>query len=132
MRRQTQTGGPDTVDLSSNEEGKAVDYTFLANLHQEFVLPEKGILSRVLHKDVHANVTLFGFAAGEELSSHSAPTPAFLYFLEGEAEVQLGDDKVKAQPGSFVYMTPMLPHGIAARTAVRMFLVQMKAIAPPS
>jgi len=46
--------------------------------------------------------------------------------------VQLGDDKVKAQPGSFVYMTPMLPHGIAARTAVRMFLVQMKAIAPPS
>ena len=44
----------------------SVDYTFLANLQQEFALPEKGILSRVLHKDEHANVTLFGFAAGEE------------------------------------------------------------------
>jgi quercetin dioxygenase-like cupin family protein len=36
------------------------------------------------------------------LSAHSAPTPAILYFIEGEAEVQLGDDKVSAKPGSFI------------------------------
>lgn len=104
-----------------------MDYTFLTNLQTEFVLPEKGILSRVLHKDDHVNVTLFGFSAGEALSVHSAPTPAVLYFIEGEAEVQLGDDKVNATLGSFVYMPPMLPHGISAKTAVRMLLVQMKA-----
>ena len=104
-----------------------MDYSFLANLQQEFALPEKGILSRVLRKDEHTIVTLFGFAEGEELSAHSAATPAVLYFLEGEAEVELGDDKVEAQPGSFVYMPPMLPHGIHARTALRMLLVQMKA-----
>ena len=104
-----------------------MDYTFLVNLQTEFTLPEKGILSRVLHKDEHANVTLFGFSAGEALSAHSAPTPAILYFIEGEAEVQLGDDKVSAKPGSFIYMPPMLPHGISAKTAVRMLLVQMKA-----
>ena len=28
-----------------------MDYTFLANLQQEFTLPEKGILSHILHKD---------------------------------------------------------------------------------
>jgi len=39
----------------------------------------------------------------------------------------LGKDKVSAQPGSFVYMPPMLPHGISAKTALRMLLVQMKA-----
>ncbi len=103
-----------------------MDYTFLANLQTEFVLPEKGILSRVLHKDDHVNVTLFGFSAGETLSAHSAPTPAVLYFIEGEAEVLLGDDKVHAQPGSFVYMPPMLSHGISAKTPLRMLLVQMK------
>jgi quercetin dioxygenase-like cupin family protein len=103
-----------------------MDYKFLADLQAEFALPEKGILSRVLHKDEHANVTLFGFSAGETLSSHSAPTPAVLYFIEGEAEVLLGEDKVNAQPGSFVYMPPMLPHGISARTPLRMLLVQMK------
>jgi quercetin dioxygenase-like cupin family protein len=103
-----------------------MDYTFLANLQQEFVLPEKGILSRVLHKDDYVNVTLFGFSAGQELSAHSAPTPAVIYFLEGEAEVQLGEDKVQAQSGSFVYMPPMLTHGILAKSPLRMLLVQMK------
>ena len=106
-----------------------MDYTFLANLHTEFALPEKGILSHVLHKDEHVNVTLFGFSAGEELSAHSAPTPAILYLLEGEANVQLGQDTVNAQAGSFVYMPPMLPHGILAKTQVRMLLIQMKC--PP-
>lgn len=72
------------------------------------------------------NVTLFGFSTGEELSAHSAPTPAVLYFLEGEAEVKLGEDKVNAQPGSFVYMPPMLPHGISAKTPLRMLLVHVK------
>ena len=103
-----------------------MDYTFLANLQQEFVLPEKGILSRVLHKDDYVNVTLFGFSAGQELSAHSAPTPAVIYFLEGEAEVQLGEDKVQARSGSFVYMHPMLTHGILAKSPLRMLLVQMK------
>jgi quercetin dioxygenase-like cupin family protein len=104
-----------------------MDYAYFADLQKEFTLPEKGILSRVLHKDERVNVTLFGFSAGEELSAHSAPTPAILYFIEGGGEVQLGADRVKAQPGSFIYMPPMLPHGITAKTAVRMLLVQMKA-----
>ena len=76
-----------------------MDYTFLANLQQEFAIPEKGILSNVLQKDEYVNITAFGFAAGQELSAHSAPTPAVLYFLEGEAEVQLGEDRVQAQAG---------------------------------
>jgi quercetin dioxygenase-like cupin family protein len=104
-----------------------MDYTFFANLQQELTLPEKGILSHVLHKDEKVNVTLFGFAPGEELSAHSAPTPAVLYFLEGQAELQLGPDTVEAQPGSFVYMPQMLSHGISAKTGLRMLLVQMKA-----
>lgn len=103
-----------------------MDYTFLANLQNELTLPEKGILSHVLYKDDYANVTLFGFAAGEELSAHSAPTPAILYFLEGTAEVQLGDNKVGAQAGSFIHMPAMLLHGISAKSPVRMLLVQIK------
>jgi quercetin dioxygenase-like cupin family protein len=104
-----------------------MDYTFIADLPAEAKLPDKGILSNVLHKDSDANITLFGFSAGQELSAHSAPTPAVLYFLEGDADVQLGKDIVHATAGSFVYMPPMLPHGIAAKTPVKMLLVQMKS-----
>ncbi len=108
-----------------------MDYKFIADLFAEASLPDKGILSNVLHKDENLNVTLFGFAAGQELSAHSAPTPAILYFLEGEAAVQLGEDVVQATAGSFVFMPPMLPHGIRAITPIKMLLVQLKA-SPPS
>lgn len=103
-----------------------MDYAYLANLQTEFQLPEKGIHSQVIHKDEFVNVTLFGFAAGEELSSHTAPTPAVLYFLEGEAEVMAGDDKLQAQPGSLIYLRPSLPHAVSTRAATRMLLVQVK------
>ena len=103
-----------------------MNYAFVANLPDEITVPEQGILSRVLHKDENATVTAFGFSAGEELSAHSASTPAILYFLEGEAEVQLGEETKLAQPGSFVYMPPMLLHGISTKSPVKMLLIQIK------
>ncbi|MDR3426040.1 cupin domain-containing protein [Silvimonas sp.] len=103
-----------------------MDYTFFNSLASEISLPEKGILSNVLRKDEYVNITTFGFAAGQELSAHSAPTPAVLYFLEGAADVRLGDDTVSAQAGSLVYMPPMLTHGISAKSPVKMLLVQFK------
>ena len=38
-----------------------MDYTFLANLHQEITLPEKGILSYVVHKDDRSTSPSSGF-----------------------------------------------------------------------
>jgi quercetin dioxygenase-like cupin family protein len=104
-----------------------MNYTFFASLANEMAPPEKGILSNILHNDEYVNITAFGFAAGQELSAHSAPTPAVLYFLEGDAEVRLGDDTVSARTGSFVYMPPMLTHGICAKSPVKMLLIQIKA-----
>lgn len=69
---------------------KSVDYTFLADLHKEFASPEDGILSRILHKDGNVNITLFGFSSGQELSAHSAPTPAILYYWHGPPPQPLG------------------------------------------
>lgn len=103
-----------------------MDYKFLADLNTEITVPESGILSRVLQKDGSVNITLFGMAVGEEISSHSAPTPAILYFLEGEATVQLGIDTLEARAGSFAFMPPMLPHAIAANRPTKMLLIQVK------
>jgi len=106
-----------------------MDYTFFVSLANEISLPEKGILSNVVHKDEYVNITAFGFAAGQELSSHSAPTPVALYFFEGEADVRLGDDTVITHGGSFVYMPPLLVHGICAISSVKMLLIQIKTTA---
>jgi hypothetical protein len=74
-----------------------MDYKFIADLLADVNVPTEGILSRVLQKDEHVNITLFGFSPGQELSTHSAPTPAVLYFLNGEADVTLGDDVHQAK-----------------------------------
>lgn len=103
-----------------------MNYMYIENLVKEFEIPEKGILSRVLQKDEHVNITLFGFSAGHEIASHSASTPATIYVLEGEAEIQLGEDTVQATAGALIYMPPQLPHAISAKTPLRMLLTQMK------
>jgi quercetin dioxygenase-like cupin family protein len=105
---------------------KQMPYKFIADLLADVKVPNEGILSRVLQKDEHVNITLFGFSSGQELSTHSAPTPAVLYFLNGEADVTLGEDVHHAKTGSFAYMPPLLPHAIAAKTATMMLLVQIK------
>jgi quercetin dioxygenase-like cupin family protein len=103
-----------------------VNYTFISDLAAEVQVPEKGILSRVLRKDEYVNITLFAFSAGEELSAHSAATPAAIHFVEGNAMVSLAEDTVQATAGSFIYMPPMLSHGIVAITAVKMLLIQVR------
>jgi|SRR5512146_217594 quercetin dioxygenase-like cupin family protein len=103
-----------------------MDYNFIEDLLVAAEVPKEGIHSRVLQKDEHVNITLFGFSAGQELSTHSAPTPAVICILNGEADITLGDDVHHAKAGSFAYMPPLLPHAIAAKSATTMLLIQMK------
>ncbi len=98
-------------------------YTFIPDLPHDITPPEKGILSRTLHKDEQVRITLFGFAPGEELSAHTAPHPAVLYFLQGEAKLRLGDDTMDAHAGSLAHMPAHLPHAIQAKTPLVMLLV---------
>ena len=69
---------------------------------------------------------MFGFASGQELSEHTASMPALLYFVEGEAAITLGEDELSAKPGTWVQMTPRLPHSIRAETPVIMLLMLFK------
>ena len=97
-------------------------------LIKEIEVPERGILSRTLHEDSDVKVVLFGFSPGQELSAHTAPMPASLYFLEGEADVTLGADTHAVKAGAFVHMPPYLNHGIAAKSPLVMLLIMVKGL----
>jgi len=101
-------------------------YTVLGNLNCEIEAPEDGTLSRTIHQDEHLKAVLFGFSAGQELSEHTAATPAVLHFLSGEAEVGLGEETVEAGAGTWIHMPPQLPHSIRAETPVTMLLLLLK------
>ncbi|MCH7839614.1 MAG: cupin domain-containing protein [Planctomycetes bacterium] len=89
-------------------------------------VPTQGTLSRTLYSDDRIKAIWFGFAAGEELSEHTASMPAILHFLQGEARLTLGDEVREARPGTWVYMRPNLPHSIKAKTPVVMLLTLIK------
>ncbi|MCI0393755.1 MAG: cupin domain-containing protein [Chloroflexi bacterium] len=105
-----------------SEQGRP--YHYVANLLELLPeIPADSIISRTVHSDAGLKATLFGFAAGQELTEHTASRPAVLHFLEGEAEVSLGQETMTAGPGAWIYMPPHLTHAIRAKTPVVMLLL---------
>lgn len=113
-------------DKTESEAGNpaTLDYKVITDLLE--LMPEvtaDTIVSRTVFSDDHLKAILFGFAAGQELSEHTAARPAVLHFLSGEAEVTLGEDKFEARPGMWVHMPANLSHSVAAQTPVAMLLL---------
>ena len=94
-------------------------YTFLADLAAEVDVPADGILSRTIHQDDRIKVVLFAFAAGQELSEHTASMPAILHVLSGQVRLTLGDQTHEAGPGTWVHMPANLQHSLLAQTRQR-------------
>jgi len=103
------------------------DFTLLENLAGEIdEIPEDSIISKTIADNEQFKAVLFGFSPGQGLSEHRVPQNAVLHFLEGEAQVTLGNEQRQAWPGAWVHMPPDLPHSIRARSAVKMLLLMLK------
>ena len=106
-------------------------YTYIPNMLEQIPdIPADSIVSQTIYSDKGVKAILFAFAAGQELSEHTSAQIASLYFVEGEADITLGDDRLTAQPGTWVHMPPHLPHSIVAKSSVLMLLTMYKP--PPS
>ena len=111
-----------------------MDYTYIADLAQrarelqQEGYPSEHIQGRAVFTDEHVKAIAFPFAAGQTLHEHTAPHPAMLYFVEGEADVTLGDDAVEAHAGTWIHMPPKLPHSIHARTDTVMLLLILRRV----
>lgn len=103
------------------------EYRFFADVAQEMKeIPADSIVSRTVYSDAAVKVTLFGFAAGQELSEHTASTPAVLHFLKGSARLTLGGEEREAGAGTWVHMPANLQHSLLAETPVVMLLLLFK------
>ncbi len=102
------------------------NYTYLDQLDLLLdEIPPDSILSRTVFQDQSLKILLFVFQPGQELSEHTAAVPAILHFLEGEADLTLGEESKSARTGTWVHMPPNLPHSIhaASRTIMMLTLV---------
>ena len=103
-------------------------YSFIADLAAQIPdIPADSIISRTVYSDEAVKAVLFGFAAGQELSEHTASSPAILHFVKGEARLTLGGDSMEAGAGTWAHVPPNLPHSILAKTPVVMLLLLLKS-----
>ena len=84
------------------------------------------IVSRTFVQRPDLSITLFSFAAGEGVSTHSAPGDAMVYILEGEAKITLGGVPVTAKTGEMVVMPANVPHAVDAEKDFKMLLTVVK------
>ena len=87
---------------------------------------EGRVVSLTLVQNEGLTITLFAFAKGEGVSTHSAPGDAMVYILDGEASITVGDEKFLAHTGQTLVMPSQIPHGLDAVEIFKMMLILVK------
>ena len=85
---------------------------------------DHGITSRALLTAPSLRVTLFHFAAGQELSEHTTPARALIQVLAGRCEFTLPTGKQALAPGDLLHLPPGLPHAVHATEDVTLLITQ--------
>ena len=105
---------------------------FTAELDALALYTDHGIVSKAVYESPGLSVVLFTFDAGQQLSEHTASVPAIIHLLEGEAEVQLGEQRIDGKPGFWAYLPANLPHAIRAKTRLAMLLTMLRREEAPA
>ena len=71
-------------------------------------------------------MTLFAFAAGQQLTEHATPARALVQILSGACEFTLGGKKTLLHAGDLAHMPPNLPHAVSATEAFSMLLTTIR------
>ena len=80
------------------------------------------VVSRTLMQHEGVSLTLFAFAAGEGLTSHTTPADAFVLILEGEAVIEISGERTTLVTGEAIVMPANVPHAVTAQTRFKMLL----------
>lgn len=80
------------------------------------------ITSRTLAQNEAVSITLFAFAAGEEISTHDSQGDALVYLLEGTGRFIVGGVTYTVEAGQALVMPAQIPHSVHADQAFKMML----------
>lgn len=84
---------------------------------------EGQIVSRTLVQNKAVSITLFAFGANEEISTHESKGDAFVYVLDGTANITIADDKFDVSVGQSIVMPANIPHSVEGKDPFKMMLV---------
>jgi quercetin dioxygenase-like cupin family protein len=95
-------------------------------LAQLVAFQDEAIVSRIVYKGAGGQMTVFAFAAGQELTEHTSPFDAFVQVLEGRVELRIGGAPVEAGPGDLALMPGGVPHAVRALSPFKMLLTMYR------
>ena len=102
-------------------KGKALDVKTLVEYSAN------SIVSKTLIDTKAGTITAFSFDAGQALSEHTAPYDAVVQIVDGEAEITIGGNAVRASAGKMVVMPANVPHALQATKRFKMLLTLIRA-----
>jgi len=73
------------------------------------------------------SITIFAFDKGEGLSEHTTPFDAFVYLIEGKAEITISGKSHVLEEGQMIIMPANEPHALKALERYKMMLVMIKS-----
>jgi quercetin dioxygenase-like cupin family protein len=85
----------------------------------------QGIVSRAVLTTPRLRLTLFHFAAGQELSEHTSKARALVQVLSGACDFSVGGTVHALKPGDLLHLPPGMPHAVQATAAFSMLLTQV-------
>jgi quercetin dioxygenase-like cupin family protein len=102
-------------------KGKALDIKTLVDYSED------SIVSKTLIDTKAGTITLFAFDLGQGLSEHTAPYDAIVQIIDGDAEITMGGNAIRASAGNMVVMPANIPHALKAIKRFKMLLTMIRA-----
>ena len=86
----------------------------IKNLNKEMKFSEGGVFSKVLAKTEKSNHTLFCLSKGTDMSEHTSTKEGSVTVIKGKGEFVLNGEKIRLEPGVFIFMPANAPHSLRA------------------
>jgi quercetin dioxygenase-like cupin family protein len=84
------------------------------------------VVSKTLIDKKTGTITLFAFDKGQGLSEHTVPFDAFVYIVDGEADIVIAGEHKRTVKGETIIMPANKPHSLKAERPFKMLLVMIK------
>jgi quercetin dioxygenase-like cupin family protein len=85
------------------------------------------VVSKPVIDKATGTLTVFAFDKGQGLSEHTAPFDAFVYILDGKAEIIISGNSLHMEQGEMVIMPANEPHALNATDKFKMLLVMIRS-----
>ena len=99
----------------------------VARLRDMIDYRDSSVVSRTLIDKKTGTLTLFAFDKGQGLSEHTAPFDAFVYLLDGAAEITIAGKPHDLTEGEMIIMPANQTHALKATQKFKMMLVMIRS-----